>query len=364
MKLLRLPEGHLSEFEAVSPQEAIELARRKLGDYVELRCWRVRHGGLFGFFARESFVAGIKPPNDKASDSGLDSAGLSNVIRSTSLGVGDKHQRHFYNGENIVEYSRSLSELVESTNDELDLGSSFISSLAFKDILAEAEAAIESAIRTPKVSSEPKPHKKTRPVTSEIDFFDEMRKLGVGAQHLSFTSPHSLDAVLEAFQLLPKSPKIPSSPGSVIVIVGTKGDIRLTGEVVARSVGIPATEIIQAETVDSVFQKVSQRRRSKKVSVVLLEAPMQSKNLDPVQRVLLRIKPSYVLGSLAASSKRADVVDWSNKFKKLDAIALNSLENTATPGEMLGEMPIAFLDTMPATPLHWLITLLRCLEKG
>lgn len=361
MKLLRLPDSIHSEFEADSAEKAIEIAREKLGDYVDLRCWKVRHGGLFGFFAREFFVAGVKEPDD--SGNGFERGSNAGFHHTTLLEsrFGPDPEGHL-GDEGGKGYSQILSHLAESTNDELDIGSCSISNLAFNDLLAEAEAEIAKASKAARLSGQRKSSRENRPGDLEIDFFEKLHKLGVGRQHLSWNSPHSLDAVLDAFQHLPKAPKIPCNPGSVVVIVGAKDDIGLCGETVAKCLGVSPSEIIQAGPPNSIAQKVSRRRRSKKVSIILCEAPIWSGNFDLITELFHKIRPSYVLGSVSASSKCSDVRSWRSKLGKLDAIALHSLDATTTPGEMLGELPIAFLDGRPATPLLWLVTLLRCLE--
>lgn len=357
MKLLRLPDSFHSEFEAESAEKAIEIAREKLGGSAELRCWKVRHGGLFGFFARESFVAGPQVPDGKGGDfQGNASAGL-DANSSFAFRCETDHQAHLRE-EGEGEYSQSLSQLAELTSDELDIGSASIPSLAFTDLLAEAEAEIEKAAKASRVVEHVKPAKKNKPIHPEIDFFDKLRTLGVGHQHLSWASPHSLDAALEAFQLLPKVPKIPSSPGSVVVIAGSKEDVRLGGETAAKNLGVSPSEVIQMESLDSMVQKVSRRRRSKKISIVLCEAPVSQDNFELARELFHKVRPDYVLGSVPASAKCSDVLQWSSRLGNLDAIALHSLDATATPGEMLGELPIAFLEGRPATSLLWLVMLL------
>jgi len=69
--------------------------------------------------------------------------------------------------------------------------------------------------------------------------------------------------------------------------------------------------------------------------------------------------PDYVLGAVPATAKRADVEHWRAQVGHLQALALSRLGNTASPGELMGLLPISTLDGEEASTLRWVLTLLR-----
>jgi hypothetical protein len=95
------------------------------------------------------------------------------------------------------------------------------------------------------------------------------------------------------------------------------------------------------------------------VTVLVVEATLRSRRLSTVASWLEQVKPDYVLGAVPATAKRADVERWAAQVGHLQALALSRLAHTASPGELMGLLPITSLDGEEASPLRWVLTLLR-----
>src|SRR5271170_4180652 len=70
MKPLDADVSETAQFEGRTAEEAVARARAALGDAGALRCWKMRRGGVGGFFAKEVFVAGLTPPPGSESTRG------------------------------------------------------------------------------------------------------------------------------------------------------------------------------------------------------------------------------------------------------------------------------------------------------
>lgn len=358
MKLLRFPDLPQSEFEAPTYHEAMEKARERFGPEAPLRCWKIRRGGVLGFFSREMFIAGIEPPG------GID-------IRS----FGREGEFEFGKSEELIseaednettfqfdaDRSSTLSDLVDSRQDELRLTSQFIPRNAFQDILAEAEAAINRGSVSSELYQKQKPRKETRKVT--LDLYEKMVKLGLPKQFLSKGSPDSLDALLASLATLPKAPKISRTPGSVIVVTGNRHDVRETSNLLCKNLGLQAADIISSEPNEHLAQKVARRKRSKKVTIVTVEVPVGSKGIAEDTVLIAKLKPNLVIGSVSATSKKGDVMAWSENLGGVDALAVYGVHSTSTPGDILGGIPVAYVDGMVATPINLLALLLGFLAE-
>ena len=75
--------------------------------------------------------------------------------------------------------------------------------------------------------------------------------------------------------------------------------------------------------------------------------------------LLEQVAPDYVLAAVGAHCKRVDVEHWVGELPTVDAMALWDLSGTRTPAELLGVLPIAFVDGEPASSLAWTLLLAR-----
>jgi hypothetical protein len=122
--------------------------------------------------------------------------------------------------------------------------------------------------------------------------------------------------------------------------------------------------VMVVDPTDGDRQRVARRRSAKKVTVVLVEASLRSRSIDAVAAWVDRVKPDHVLGAVSATAKRSDVASWRTQLGRVDALALFGLAATVTPGELMGELPIAFIDGAEASVLRWMLVLLSPVSES
>jgi hypothetical protein len=325
------------ECEAPSFEQALQLAYQKFGSEVVLRCWKVRRGGVFGFFARETFVAGPTQPAGAAAQRP--------GSRKPSSTTDDR--------------SSILSDLVEATTDEVTLGSDMLPESMFKEVLAEAEAALINAVATDRTVTQESIDPITIDGVVRIEGLRaELSKLGVGSDFLPDES-ETLDALVRSLAKLPMAPTFSKVGGSVLVVVGSRREALLAAQDVVANLGLSATDLIVGEPTSSARQKVTRRRAGKKMTVLVVEAPLSRRGLASILTWLDQIKPDYVLGAVPATAKPSDIEKWHAQIGRVDALALSRLESAPLVAALMGVLPVALLDGAPATTLRWVSVLLN-----
>jgi len=219
------------------------------------------------------------------------------------------------------------------------------------------------------------------------DLFERLQALGVPEAHLPDPERVTLDAVARSMGGLPEAPPLPTAPGSVVAVVGTAAAVARTTRMLAGAAPFrhgprpdPARRVWSPEDLtgpdrplDDVLQegdplevagRVARRRLDGRPSVVAVEVvpghPMRSHD----RTVIASVQPDYVLGAIDASAKRADVAQWRDDLGSVDALALWGLDGTVSPAELLGVLPIAFVDGVPGTPVAWTLHLLHRAAEG
>lgn len=357
MKLPQRPDSVAGQFEGRTPEEAVKMARAEFGRDAPVRCWKTRSGGVLGFFAREAYVAGISPP-----------AGAIKAVKTRPA----KESRHGREARDAVETlappselppppeRASLSQLVEGTSDELTLESASVPAAVFSEVLAEAQAAVNG---TDIAGHPPWPAPlNALPAVAEPEHMDGLQdslaSIGVPVAYRPKGPEATLDGLARALTRLPVPPPVPTDGGSVIVVVGPARDAQAAaGALVARS-GLAVSDLLSVERTDAGRQRVARRRSSNKVTVVVIEASLRARHLAAVASWIEQVKPDHVVGAVPATAKRADVEHWRAQVGPLHALALSRLGDTASPGELMGLLPIALLDGEEASTLRWVFTLL------
>jgi hypothetical protein len=383
VKWLQQPEPVPGEFGAHTSEEAVRLARAALGRDAPVRCWKTRSGGVLGFFAKEAFVAGINPP-----------AGAVKAVKTTKAATTNKSTKAAKTATTVKAAhpappappggepdepastrpaaptspraaasgpeQLSLSQLIERTSDEVTLGAAPLRDAAFSEVLAEAEAAVSGAAppaRSVPAKSDPPPEPAGAAWIEGLA--ETLAHLGVPAEYRPPESAATFDALARALATLPQAPPLPAVGGSVVAVVGAKGDARLAAEQVRQSLGLDPSHLIVIDPSDAGRQRVARRRAANKVTVLALECSVRSRTVDAVAAWLDKVEPDHVLGAVPATAKRSDVALWRTRLGRLDALALTRLAATATPGELMGELPIALIDGRDASTLRWVLTLLH-----
>jgi hypothetical protein len=334
------------------------MARAEFGRDAPVRCWKTRSGGVLGFFAREAFVAGISPP-----------AGAVKAVKTPRLAKEPRQAPKTRDtAETLAPPSElppppdraSLSQLVEDTSDELTLESAPVPAAVFSEVLAEAQAAVNGTdlgARPPWPST-----LNALPVVADPEPVDglhgSLASIGVPVAYRPPGPEATLDGLARALAALPVPPPVPTDGGSVIVVVGPARDAQAAARALAARTGLAASDLLAVERTDAGRQRVARRRSANKVTVVVIEASLRARHLAAVASWIDQVKPDHVVGAVPATAKRADVEHWRAQLGPLNALALSRLGDTASPGELMGLLPIALLDGEEASALRWVFTLL------
>jgi hypothetical protein len=373
VKLPQRPESTPGQFEGRTPAEAVQLARAEFGRDAPVRCWKTRTGGVLGFFAREAFVAGISPP-----------AGAVKAVKTPRPAKEAKEPKEARESGAAAPPAlapplpvarASLSELVEDTSDELTLASAPVPAAVFSEVLAEAQAAVNGAdllehrawpapvhaapVSPTPVSGTPAHATPAHAGPAWVEGLDDsLVRIGVPAEYRPPVSEATLDGLARALTTLPVAPVVPTDGGSVIVVVGARRDAQVVAGALVQRLGLEGSALLPVECTDVGRQRVARRRSSNKVTVLVVEATLRSRRLTAVASWLEQVEPDYVLGAVPATAKRADVEHWGARVGHLQALALSRLAHTASPGELMGLLPITTLDGEEASTLRWVHTLL------
>ncbi|MBW4078080.1 MAG: hypothetical protein HIU84_06160 [Acidobacteria bacterium] len=372
------------QFEARTSEEAVRLARTALGTAAPVRCWKARRGGLFGFFAKEVFVAGVDaPPGSARADNVARAAHARSTIAEWTYDPTKFADADEQSDWPTLAPGASLADLVESTRDEVSLASSNVLETAFIDVLAQAQAALNVEPPAPTVSPrQPEQayldatvspvRRATFPEvapTSHERVLGPERIEGLRAFIADFGVPsdfwpeereETLDGVVRCFSRLPAAPPLPTRAGSVVVVVGSRRDVQVVAMRLIELMGLDESDLIEAQATSASRQRVT-RRRGSRTSVVTIDAPLRSRELGETATWIDSLKPDLVVGTVSATAKRADVESWRRQLASIDALALSRVAETASPGELLGDLPILLVDGYLASALRWVVLVLDAL---
>ncbi len=176
-------------------------------------------------------------------------------------------------------------------------------------------------------------------------------------------------AVARSLGGLPAVPAVPTGGGRLLVVAGELDRALETARRLAVEVGADAADVRVAAAkrprrrferrllvtgVDDAEQLMSERRRTKTVTVVALDAPVSARP-DPFCRDLLdALVPTAVWGVASATHKSEDVAAWADALGGLDALAVSDAMASTSPGSLLElGIPVASLDGRTATPALW-----------
>lgn len=342
--------------------EALELARGQFGEHAAIRCWKVRRGGLFGFFAKESFVAGVERP------------GVAGASVQDAAPRGPRPTREPASPPPLAGAWRwagarerrtpastprpELDDLVEATTDELMLSTSLIARGDFATLLAEAEAALASG----SLEHDDGVVREAAPVAPAARPRVEGLRAAVAAMGVPLAyqpdEDDSLDSLARSLSALPLAAALNATAGSLIVVVGSRRDALGAARHVLANHALDEGVLVVGERTAQTRARVLRRRSSNRTTVLVLEVPLGSRELDQAAEWIDRLAPDYVLGAVSATVKRTDLEMWCRRLRRVDALALSRIAYTSTPAELMGAVPIAMVDGEPASALRWLMLLL------
>ena len=128
-------------YEGSTAEEAVHRARQSLGNDAPVRCWKVRRGGLFGFFSTEVYIAGVEVPKEVGHGNALGPKAASS-LNNSSTSLVESNVDEIESPQPTTSESTSITALVEATSDEVTLGPSNIFESAFIDVLTQAQEAL------------------------------------------------------------------------------------------------------------------------------------------------------------------------------------------------------------------------------
>ena len=226
----------------------------------------------------------------------------------------------------------------------------------------------------PRPAAAAKPQPRSRPAGIP-DLRPGLRKLGVPDSYLPRGQRPSLDQLATVIGTLPVSPALPARTGAVVAVVASEPNLDRTVDLLAAELllserdvlrfgGSPAAARLRSGGLTSaegarLGRSIARRQASGRTSLLAVDAAPGAPLGSDVRGLLEQVAPDYILAAVGAHSKRVDVEHWVGALPTVDALALWDLSGTRTPAELLGVLPIAFVDGEPASSLAWTLLLAR-----
>ncbi len=156
---------------------------------------------------------------------------------------------------------------------------------------------------------------------------------------------------------LPVPGALPTGQGAVVAVVGAGSDLARTIDLVTSRLSLGQRDVLQLGQGPGTGSQLARRRANGRRSVVAVHAAPGRPLALETRKLLEHLVPDYVLAAVSAQTKRADVEHWTGQLPSVDALALWDLSGTRTPAELLGVLPIAFVDGEAGSPLGWTLFL-------
>jgi hypothetical protein len=178
--------------------------------------------------------------------------------------------------------------------------------------------------------------------------------------------------LLSVLGSMPAAPRLPSRPGSLVVVVGTGRRAFDEAARVAADVGTdPAAVAYAAKRRPSwaVLAGLAVRHaedaaelapghRRGRVGVVAVDAPLGRSSVW-ARRVISALRPTLVIGVVDAMHKNEDIEAWFDSLGGVDALVVDNVETTVSPACVLRlDVPVCRLGDHTATPARWVAVIL------
>ncbi len=180
-------------------------------------------------------------------------------------------------------------------------------------------------------------------------------------------------ALLELFEELPESPRLPRRNGSLVVVVGSgrraaAEATRIAGEVGADPAGVafacerrpvwPAPEELVIHSAEDAMELAPGHRRGR-IGVVAVDVPVGSSSTSWARHVIHALRPTLVVGVIDAMYKNEDIDAWVRALDGVDTLVVDNADVTTSPARVLDlELPVSRLGEQQATPARWTATVL------
>jgi hypothetical protein len=226
----------------------------------------------------------------------------------------------------------------------------------------------------PRSTTAAKSEQRSRPARMP-DLRPGLRSLGVPDSYLPRGQRPSLDQLAAVMGTMPVSPALPTRTGAVVAVVASGSNLDRTVDLltprlsigqrdVLRFGGSPGATSLRSADLPSaegarLGRQIARRRASGRTSLLAVAAAPGAPLGRDLRGLLDQVAPDYVLAAVGAHCKRVDMEHWVGELPAVDAMALWDLSATRTPAELLGVLPIAFVDGEPASSLAWTLLLAR-----
>ena len=191
-----------------------------------------------------------------------------------------------------------------------------------------------------------------------------------------------MDQLASAMGTLPVAPALPTRSGAVVAVMGPDRDLDRTVDLVTAELSLDQRDVLRfagsppgraplgaadvtAAEVLRLGRQTARRRACGRTTLLALQAEPGVPLGRALRGLLDQATPDYLLAAVGADCKRVDVEHLIGELRGVDALALWDLWRTRTPAELLGVLPIAFVDGEASSSLGWTLSLAsRAIDRG
>ncbi|GIG34051.1 hypothetical protein [Cellulomonas oligotrophica] len=212
-------------------------------------------------------------------------------------------------------------------------------------------ATDEPAARTASAPPAP-PRAPEVPAPGSPQLRAELARLGVPATVLD-SGPVTLSAVLGR---IPTAPERPRGPGTVLAVVGTGDDAVLVARSLAARWHLPPAAVVELDAPAAPGAAAAVRDPAAPRVLALRVGP-EARDRTLAAALLRDVRPDQAWVVVDARTKPADAAAWVGAvgaLRRVDALAVHGLLDTTAPGTVLElDLPVAWVDGLPASRLLW-----------
>lgn len=180
----------------------------------------------------------------------------------------------------------------------------------------------------------------------------ELARLGVPATVLD-SGPVTLSAVLGR---IPTAPERPRGPGTVLAVVGPGDDAVLVARSLAARWHLPPAAVVELDAPAAPGAAAAVRDPAAPRVLALRVGP-EARDRSLAAALLRDVRPDQAWVVVDARTKPADAAAWVGAvgaLRRVDALAVHGLLDTTAPGTVLElDLPVAWVDGLPASRLLW-----------
>ncbi len=387
------------EFQGRTPEEAMAKARKQRPNESDIRCFRVRRGGFYGFFAKECYIASIGNrviserqsvnvciEENVLSDRGKSFGSLEQDLVGFEMDFSSLLESAKGKGSGVT-----LEQLVESTEDQVHCGNVEEFEKGFPDLLAEAEAVVSGNRKRPTLTTDHYIQATDHDIQDDtresisahapivdyvavrgearhdlnapVNLAEHLGGLGIPCAIADSGQASSLDSLFAELCNMPK-PKVPDleKQGVILVLNASKKTLQAK-TLIAKMIGVEPQDILEASLSELDCLCATVKAKQGKRVAFMANVPCAGNPDEKIAAWINDMNADYVLGVVSATAKRADIAHWLAWLQIIDALSVVNIRMTATPGELLGIAPIAFIDGEKASPCEWMVTFLKAITR-